>query len=56
MTRDIMNSRACAAPETFIRNFGSLMEARQAAGLDDLLREIRTGQSVVLEDGPKRDR
>ena len=39
MAKDIDRAKSCSAPQTFIRRFGSLMEAREAAGLDDVLRD-----------------
>jgi len=45
VTKDIERSKACAAPMTFIQRFGSLLEARKAAGLDELLREIKNEAS-----------
>jgi hypothetical protein len=38
-THDIDRSRACASTMTFVHRFGSLAEARKAAGLDEALNE-----------------
>jgi hypothetical protein len=47
MTGDINRSRACATPETFIRRFVSLIEARKAAGLHELLEGMGVDPEMI---------
>jgi len=47
-THDIDTSRACASTMTFVHRFGSLTEARKAAGLDEVLNEAGTDPSRAM--------